>query len=357
MADALPPLTADEIEHFVTHGFVVKRQVLDPQLCAAARDRLWAGNTSSHLRRDDPRTWVGGLPETDRVSTTDGLNDRTAKHGWRLRELAGDELMIELLPRRVFPWLEQLLGKGQVVQPEVTSSPEDPDPRGTRLRGWPVWGGKELRGVYCVLPEEKTATSPSMADAARAGAHIDPEPVQLIASGYIDRVPKGGGGIALFPGSHRLLAEAVPEAADQGSYSILHPPHPQTGAAEFKLPLPADLKDKLADIEPFEFHGEEGDVILWHGNTYHAATPNYATDPPQIRQLVLYDAYRTSVYERVFTGRYTRGPCASPPPRVRKLHGLELGPPLPPPPPRAEGTGFWADWSQDVQQTAHALGL
>ena len=37
-----------------------------------------------------------------------GLNDRSAQHGWRCRELSGEETMIELLPRRVMPWLEQL---------------------------------------------------------------------------------------------------------------------------------------------------------------------------------------------------------------------------------------------------------
>ena len=92
--------------------------------------------------------------------------------------------------------------------------------------GWPVWGGKELRGIYCVLPKERTSSSPSLADAARAGAHIDPEPVHLVASGYIDKVPQGGGGIALFPGSHRLLYEAEPDSVDLARYSILHPPHP-----------------------------------------------------------------------------------------------------------------------------------
>ena len=113
--DALVALTPEEIQNFVRDGFLVKRQVLDPKLCAVARDRLWAGNTSSHLRRDDPSTWLGGLPESDRQSTPDGMNDRTGDHGWRLRELSGDEQMIDLLPRRVFPWFEQLLGEGEVV--------------------------------------------------------------------------------------------------------------------------------------------------------------------------------------------------------------------------------------------------
>lgn len=351
---ALPALTTEEIRHFITNGFVIKRKVLDPELCAAARDRLWAGNTSSHLRRDDPTTWTSGLPESDRTSTPDGMNDRTGNYGWRLRELSGDEELIDLLPRRVFPWFEQLIGKGEVVEPEVTSTASDPDPRGQRLRGWPVWGGKELRGCYCVLPRERPNDAPSLADAARAGAHIDPEPMHMVASAYIDRVPEGGGGISLFPGSHRLLYEAEPSSADIACYTKLHPPHPEHGAAAFDLPKPPGLKDALADIEPIEFHGEEGDVVLWHGRSYHSATPNYS-NPPQIRQMILYDAYKKSVYERAFTGRYVKGPRPSPPPSVAKDNGLELLPAAPPPEPRKEGPGLWDDWSEVVRTEAAKL--
>ena len=352
--EPLTPLTTEEIESFVTNGFVVKRKVLDPELCAAARDRLWAGNTSKHLRRDDPESWVRGIPEVEQTSTPDGTNDRTGERGWRLRELSGDEALIDLLPRRVFPWFEQLLGEGEVVEPVPTSTVSDPDPRGSRLRGWPVWGGKELRGAYCVLPRERKEDSLPMADAARKGAHIDPEPMHLVVSGYIDHVPKDGGGTVLFPGSHRMLFEAEPASADIACYSQLHPPHPETGAAAFVLPQPPNLKDGLADIEPFEFYGEEGDVVLWHGRAYHSATPNYS-NPPQIRQMILYDAYKKSVHERVYAGRYTKGPKPSPPPNVRKIHELELGPVAPPPEPRAEGPGLWDDWSKVVREAAERL--
>ena len=77
MDAALVALSTEEIQRFVTNGFLVKRKILDPKLCAAARDRLWVGNSSSHLRRGDPKTWVNGIPEADRQSTPDGMNDRT----------------------------------------------------------------------------------------------------------------------------------------------------------------------------------------------------------------------------------------------------------------------------------------
>ena len=41
MDTALPALSTEEIQQFITNGFLVKRKILDPKLCAAARDRLW----------------------------------------------------------------------------------------------------------------------------------------------------------------------------------------------------------------------------------------------------------------------------------------------------------------------------
>ena len=80
MDTALPALSTEEIQQFITNGFLVKRKILDPKLCAATRDRLWAGNSSSHLRRDDPKIWANGIPEPDRQSTPDGMNDRTGDY-------------------------------------------------------------------------------------------------------------------------------------------------------------------------------------------------------------------------------------------------------------------------------------
>ena len=104
-------------------------------------------------------------------------------------------------------------------------------------------------------------------------------------------------------------------------------------------------------MKPFEFFGDEGDVVLWHGRMFHSATPNYS-NPPQIRQMILYDAYKKSVYDRAYNGRYVKGPRPSPPPNVRQLHELELGPEVPPAEPRPEGPGLWDDWSEAVRTIA-----
>ena len=44
---------------------LIKKSFMDPALCAAARDVLWAGNESSRLKRDDPESWVGPFEAED----------------------------------------------------------------------------------------------------------------------------------------------------------------------------------------------------------------------------------------------------------------------------------------------------
>ena len=56
------------------------------------------------------------------------------------------------------------------------------------------------------------------------GAHIDPEAMHFVTAAYLDDVPPGGGGITLYPGSHRLLYEAVPESADLALLHLHLPP-------------------------------------------------------------------------------------------------------------------------------------
>jgi hypothetical protein len=196
-----------------------------------------------------------------------GLNDRTAKYGWRCRELSGDETMIDLLPRRVMPWLEQLVGQGAVVQPRPTSTVSDPDPRGTRLRGWNAYAGCELRGVYCVLPQKRTARSVSTEDAAKADAHLDAPPKHLVVCGLLDDVPSGGGALALFPGSHTLLWEQNPSTLDlQASVDLFHP-HPESGHGgstmrkEYAADVSACKRHLQRHGKPVEFCGSAGDVV------------------------------------------------------------------------------------------------
>eukprot|EP01044_Picomonas_judraskeda_P019203 COSAG03_NODE_3995_length_1726_cov_2.119238_2_plen_213_part_00 len=116
---ALPPLTPEELRQFVLHGYLIKRGVLDQQGCAAARDAFWASNRSRTVQRSDRASWVGGFPKEESVREPES-GGRLTQSGamWIYREPMGDPLLLDLVPRRVMPWLEQLLGEGQVTQPE-----------------------------------------------------------------------------------------------------------------------------------------------------------------------------------------------------------------------------------------------
>ena len=48
-------LTAREIAAFKRDGYFIRRGILSPELCAAARDRLWSLNETRQLDRADGR--------------------------------------------------------------------------------------------------------------------------------------------------------------------------------------------------------------------------------------------------------------------------------------------------------------
>ena len=119
-------LTTDEMRFFKRNGYLIKRGVLDPALMERARARLWDGAPPGRTRQD-PATWVGPFREDE--ENPDGANHRRGFR-WNFREPGDEEWMVRLLATdpKVWAMAEQMLGKGQLVQP----------PR--------------IRGIYCTLP-------------------------------------------------------------------------------------------------------------------------------------------------------------------------------------------------------------
>ena len=267
--EPLPPLSREEIAHFKREGYLVKRNVLDPELCRRARDALWEKNESAVLRRDDGATHVGPFPEHDERNDSTGMHIRKG-YLWNVREAGGDALLHDLLPHRVMPWLEQLLGKGQVVQPIADSA-----------RGQNIWGGYELRGYYTVLRQPPDAPRIALREQYNLDdlrtAHVDFQPIHLTCTGYIDEVGTAdgatGGGTVLYPRTHRLLHETNPMFARLAQAQELKATR---GDGVIRTELRPELKDDFSkisrgvtnmefdDLQPFEFTGSAGDVCLWH---------------------------------------------------------------------------------------------
>ena len=106
-------LTQEEISFFKREGYLFKRGVMDPDLMARARERIWKG-APPRIKRDDPSTWFGPTRRT-RVRKIDafvicGNTVNPATEEWIIRMLATDPA--------IWGWVEQLLGKGEVKRPE-----------------------------------------------------------------------------------------------------------------------------------------------------------------------------------------------------------------------------------------------
>ena len=231
-------LKPHEVSFFKENGYIIKRQALDPDLMQKDIDLTWQKLPDS-FERTNPETWKGIV--TDCMKT----QSLTLRRGLvRLRKcLYSNELLMDLLPDNPIVWgvLEQLLGEGQVEKM----------PRCHRRRG-----------VNCIfpLPESKYMLGPKdlsvLINALRL-PHYDEGPKQIVTIGYLDDVLPGGGGLYLWPKSHRLMYRAFNSRS--GKYPNL------------LLPLVRSIY-KLR--RPVELHGGAGDVIFFHHRLLHRISIN-----------------------------------------------------------------------------------
>jgi hypothetical protein len=260
---AVMKLTTDDLAFFKRNGYLIKRGVLDPALMARARERLWDGAPPS-LRREEPATWVGPIAADD--ESEDKLNYRKGFR-WQYREPGSEAWMVRLLASepRVWGMAEQLLGAGQLVPPE------------------------RIRGIYCTLPFGDHPLPPIR-------CHVDAHPFHLGVVGYVDDVAPGGGGFAVWPGSHRKF------------YYAFHSQYRYEPTEDYER-----IREECHRIAPIDCHGNAGDVVFWHHRIAHLAAANRSD---RIRQAVLYDF------------------------RKQDLDRTQEEPPCP---------DMWRDWSAELQ--------
>jgi hypothetical protein len=229
-------LSSDEMRFFKREGYLIKRGVLDLELMARARERLWVGAPPS-LRREDPASWVGPIAAGD--ESEDKGNYRRGFR-WQYREPGSEAWMVRLLASepRVWGMAEQLLGAGQLVPPE------------------------RIRGIYCTLPYGERPIPP-------ATCHVDAHPFHMGVVGYIDDVEPGGGGFAVWPGSHRRF------------YHAFHSQYRYEPTEEYER-----IREECHRTTPVDCCGAAGDIVFWHHRIGHMAAPNRSD---RIRQAVLYD--------------------------------------------------------------------
>ena len=320
MSACLPPvelLTPEEITHFKREGFVIKYGLLDPTLLEASRQRLWS-SFPPRITLDDPASWVGPiLPEEETSSGHHGiLQNSRSGFSWRERLAGGEQLMLDLIPNRLMPIAEQLIGKGR-VQPATNEdvgtmlgAPDDEHfPRvladcanssnvGIKqlcaryvhlldVEDFPVQKqpsvslhdifvvGTRARGTYCTLPQPAGAPRPKEA----GGGHNDAHPFQLGVEVYLDAVPPNGGGLQLWPQAHRRVFATYARQHSRGRVDTAE------GGA-WGISPGTVLQQVAADTQPVDTYGPAGTVVLWHHRGMHAAGQNYSD---RLRMAALYE--------------------------------------------------------------------
>lgn len=231
-----------DIAFFKTQGYLVKRRVLDPELMARARARLWDAAPLS-MRRDEPASWVGPIRQEEENEASE--NHRKG-YRWQYRKLGSEPWMVRLLATDPSVWgmAEQLLGAGTLAAPA------------------------RIRGIYCTLPYGDHVGKPNH-------CHVDAHPFHLGVVGYIDDVDPEGGGFGVWPGSHRRFYY---------DFESAHRMEP-TGRYE------AD-RQQVSGQASTDCHGRAGDIVFWHHRIGHMASHNYTR---RIRQAVLYDYCKTEL--------------------------------------------------------------
>ena len=300
------PLSAEELLHFKREGFVLRRGLLPPARCAEVRDALWE-HGHHHMWRDDPDTWVGPMPYWeardgggggghlgDHGDTPEGWPDTRVEFFWGCRAI--QRPLVGLI-RNTAVWsiMSQLLGEGQLIEPQV-GAPWRTDPIDGELR---MWAPERVRGLLCNLPHPP-GTHES-ADSIAAAAHADMMPFHLGVTALVDRCPPGGGGFTVWPRSHLRLFRAdqrfgdVVSCADRGGVAGAVGGRVDGGCHPVLQPAYAAVQRTVQEtLSPLEFHGGEGDVMFWHSHMFHARPENHSS-PPQIRQAVIYDCAKRSI--------------------------------------------------------------
>ncbi|MFT5365642.1 MAG: hypothetical protein ACI8V2_000582 [Candidatus Latescibacterota bacterium] len=235
-------LSPEEVEHFKTNGFIVKKGLIDPSDLERVADCVWsaAAELGFPFDRNDPATYTlpkdhGLFPQTEPKHTYhDGagipnyFGGKTSGWTWRHYTPCTEDWFLERTARHanVQAVVQQLIGSN--VRPS-----------------------QRCRGLYSVFPQASDA-DPVLS------SHTDGVASQLNCMIYAADCPPHGGGFTLWPGSHRSCYY-----------------HMET---EYNMEAKAGYKEMLAKIKatvtPVEIAAEAGDCCFWHPRSVHSAGAN-----------------------------------------------------------------------------------
>lgn len=217
-------LTQEQLSAFARNGFLHVRGLIDPETCADLVNHTWT-RMPPEWSRDDPDSWSGELADSCHVA------DLRIRRGL-LQFQKGD-----------------LIGHPTVAR--AFSADAIGGRLGHALLGAPL-AAMRLRGLYAIVPLPDTIPySPFKKP------HIESHAAQLIALCYLDDVKPGGGGLLVWPGSHRDI------------YPVMGSKLEHVSTPEYE-----EIFWRWAALEPVEVSGERGDIVIIHHRLLHAPNIN-----------------------------------------------------------------------------------
>ncbi|KAF0699984.1 Aste57867_9464 [Aphanomyces stellatus] len=217
-------LMAEEVDHFVTHGYVMLRNAFPEDVAAACREFLWNRMDKDGVKEHDCASW----PEKHWIS--ESYDDATGAP-WT-----------EVLTPRLKRAMDQLCGKDRWNQEDLVC-------------GWWV-----ITFPGHAMPPWAPAGHWHV-DGARYVHHLDSKESGLLPIFLFSDIDPSDGGTALAPGSHvnvaHILEEAIPHGMKGGQVS-----------AAAKSWVYQNKKQWV------EVQGRAGDVMLTHPFLVHARSKN-----------------------------------------------------------------------------------
>ena len=271
-------LGKEHLSFFKAQGYLILNQVLDLELCAWARDRLWSTlPQSSRIKRDDRSTHIGPFDLSD---INEDVQELRSGYRWQLRKAGTESNMVRLVFSETLQAIaQQLLGSDTLIEPVINGST-----MGRQGAAWPegpvdpALGNEGARGIYATLPYKHKDRLPEQ-------CHTDGHPFQLGLGGLIDDVLPAGGGFKVWPGSHSRLYPTFIMQYDQPR--IPYYDHLPTYKGILHTPEYLEILEAISkDTPSVDCYGRAGDIVLWHHRLAHMAGHNYSA---QIRHAILYD--------------------------------------------------------------------
>lgn len=234
----------NQAQFFRRNGYLVKRNVLAPEMVARTVDYIWS-LLPSRLRREDPATWVGPV--------ADSLSERDVRV--RLGRLKFRESV------RQEAWLYDMIGRNPCIRATVEAILGS-----SRTADLPY-----VRGIYPVFPCKRGPFK-------RPRPHADHHRFLVGTLTYLSDVAPGGGGFHVWPGSHLTMRRCFERYAGARRTNRYHR----------ELYLFALRNPALEVVAP------AGSTIFWHHRLVHAAGINRTS---RIRHAILADFLSTDFNE------------------------------------------------------------